>query len=229
MTVEPHRFDDGKGGHVSAVIASPDNSVVARAPLVILAHGAGNDMTHPLLSAVHEGLATHGYPCVKFNFPYTEQGRRTPDPEHVLETCYRSIVTAVRADARLRPSRLVIGGKSLGGRIASQIVAQGMPVDGLLFLGYPLHPPGNSEKLRIAHLTRITVPMLFFAGTRDPLCTLDRLRQTIRRLAAPATLHVIADGDHSFSVRKQSGRTQGEVYAEIVAVSVTWLRNTLAG
>ncbi|MEW6296909.1 MAG: alpha/beta family hydrolase [Thermodesulfobacteriota bacterium] len=229
MTVEPHRFDDGKGGRVSAVIAYPDRFAAGRAPVVILAHGAGNDMTNPLLSAVHEGLATHGYPCVKFNFPYTEQGRRAPDSQQVLETCYRSIVAAVRADARLRPPRLVIGGKSLGGRIASQIVAQGMQVDGLLFLGYPLHPPGKPEKLRIAHLTRITVPMLFFAGTRDPLCTLDLLRQTVQQLTAPTTLHVIEDGDHSFTVRKRTGRTQGEVYEEVVTASVAWLRSNLAG
>lgn len=229
MTLEPRCFDDGKGGRVSAVIAYPDGCVGDRVPVVILAHGAGNDMTHPLLSAVHEGLATRGYPCVKFNFPYTEQGRRAPDPEDVLETCYRSIVAAVRSDARLGASRLVIGGKSLGGRIAAQIVAAGTRVDGLLFLGYPLHPPGKPEKLRTAPLTRIPVPMLFFAGTRDPLCTLDLLRQTIRQLAAPTTLHVIEDGDHSFAVRKRTGRPQGEVYQEIVAASVTWLRSALAG
>ncbi|MCS6924344.1 MAG: dienelactone hydrolase family protein [Candidatus Binatia bacterium] len=229
MTLESRRFDDGKGGYVSAVIAYPDGFVAGRAPLVILAHGAGNDMTHPLLSAVHEGLAMHGYPCIKFNFPYTEQGRRAPDPEHALETCYRSIVAAVRAEARLRPSGIVIGGKSLGGRIASQLVAQGTPVDGLLFLGYPLHPPGKPEQVRIAHLTRIQVPMLFFAGTRDPFCTLDLLRQTMQKLTAPTTLHVIADGDHSFAIRKRTGRTQREVYEEIVTASAAWLRRTLTG
>src|SRR6266511_2754010 len=185
LQVETRRFEDGSGGTVSAVIAYPEGFTAGRVPGVILAHGAGNDMTNPLLVAVHEGLARHGYLSIKFNFPYTEQGRRAPDPAPGLEACYQSVIAAVRTDEALQPPQLVIGGKSLGGRIASQLAAQGVAVDGVLLLGYPLHPPGKPEKLRVEHLARITVPMLFFAGIRDPLCTLELLRQTLKQLVAP--------------------------------------------
>ena len=227
LQVETRQFADGHGGTVSAVVAYPEGFTAGRVPGVILAHGAGNDMTNPFLVAVHEGLARHGYLSVRFNFPYTEQGRRAPNPAPVLEACYRSILAAVRADKGLRPSQLVIGGKSLGGRIASQLAAQGVTVEGVLLLGYPLHPPGRPEKLRTEHLTRISVPMLFFAGTRDPLCTLELLRQTLKRLFVPVKLHVIAEGDHSFVVPKRSGRTQEDVYEEIITVSSAWIREHL--
>jgi len=227
LRVETRQLEDGSGGTVSAVVAYPQGFTVGRVPGVILAHGAGNDMTNPLLGAVHEGLARHGYLSVKFNFPYTEQGRRAPNPAPVLEACYRSVIAAVRADEGLRPSQLVIGGKSLGGRIASQLAAQGVTVDGVLLLGYPLHPPGKPEKLRTEHLTRITVPMLFFAGTRDPLCTLDLLRQTLKRLVVPVKLQIIAEGDHSFVVPKRTGRTREDIYEEIITVSSAWMRENL--
>jgi len=224
---ETRRLEDGRGGTVSAAIAYPDGFTAGRVPGVILAHGAGNDMTQPLLVAVHEGLARHGYLSVTFNFPYTEQGRRAPDPAPVLEACYRSVLAAVRTDKTLRPPRVVIGGKSLGGRIASHLAAQGEAIDGVLLLGYPLHPPGKPEKLRAEHLPRITAPLLFFAGTRDSLCTLDLLRRTLKKLVAPVTLHVIAEGDHSFVVPKRTGRTQADVDEEIITASSTWLRANL--
>ncbi len=224
---ETRRLEDGRGGTVSAVIAYPDGFAAGRVPGVILAHGAGSDMTNPLLVAVHEGLGRQGYLSVTFNFPYTEQSRRAPDPAPVLEACYRSVMAAVRTDTALRLPHLVIGGKSLGGRIASQLAAQGEASDGVLLLGYPLHPPGKPEKLRVEHLTRITVPMLFFAGTRDPLCTLALLRQTLKKLVVPVTVHVIAEGDHSFGVPKRTGRTQEDVYEEIITASSTWIRETL--
>ncbi len=227
LRMETQRLEDGRGGTVSAVIAYPDGFTAGRVPGVILAHGAGNDMTNPLLVAVHAGLARHGYLSIIFNFPYTEQGRRAPDPAPVLEACYRSVIAAVRTDTALRPRQLVIGGKSLGGRIASQLAAQGVASDGVLLLGYPLHPPGKPEKLRAEHLTRITVPMLFFAGTRDSLCTLELLRQTLKQLVVPVTVHVIADGDHSFVVPKRTGRTQEDVYEEIITASSTWIRENL--
>jgi len=212
---------------VTAVIAYPDGFTAGRVPGMILAHGAGNDMTHPLLVAVYEGLDRQGYLSITFNFPYTEQGRRTPDPAPVLEACYRSVLAAVRTDTALRPPQLVIGGQSLGGRIATQLAAQGETSDGVLLLGYPLHPPGKPEKLRIEHLPRIPVPMLFFADTRDPLCTLALLCQTLKQLVVPATLHVIAEGDRSFVVPKRTGCTQADVYEEIITASGTWLRANL--
>ncbi len=213
-------FDIAKG-QVSGVITLPEAPHADA--VVVLAHGAGNDMTNPLLVAVADALAQHGFPTVRFNFPYKERGGRAPDPPAVLEACYRAVLEQVRSDRALDARRVVIGGKSMGGRMALHLAAAGEAVDGLLFLGYPLHPAGRPEQLRAAHLRRITAPMLFLAGTRDSLCRLDLLRGVLAGLPH-ATLHVVDDGDHSFAVRKRSGRDQAVVRDEIVQASVAWLR-----
>jgi predicted alpha/beta-hydrolase family hydrolase len=222
MALERRQIPIGGREHVSAIVARPEPMPVAPT-VVILAHGAGNDMTNQFLSAVHEGLAARGAVSVKFNFPYTEAGRRAPDRAPVLEECYRHVVAAFRNDPQLVPHRIVIGGKSLGGRMASHLAAQGEAVAGLIFLGYPLHPPGKEDRLRVAHLPKIRVPMLFFTGTRDPLCRLDLLQQTLTQLHAPATLHVIDGGDHSFNVPKRMQRATRDVWDEIIRVSGEWL------
>ncbi len=222
MALERREIPIAGGESVSAVIARPDTHPSSRT-VVILAHGAGNDMRNPLLSAVHEGLAASGFVCVKFNFPYAQAGRRAPDRAPVLEDCYRHVIGALRRELGAENRPIVIGGKSMGGRMASHLAAQGEDVAGLLFLGYPLHPPGKVDQLRVAHLPKIRVPMLFFAGTRDPLCRLDLLQDTIKQLRVPALLHVIEGGDHSFAVPKRTGRDAQAVRAEIVRVSVEWL------
>jgi predicted alpha/beta-hydrolase family hydrolase len=221
MRLKKRMFDCG-GGRVSAVTALPSSPAGGTA--VILAHGAGNDMTSPFLSAVHEGLAQRGYAAVKFNFPYKERGGKAPDPAPVLEKCWLKVIDAVRSDAEIGARRIVIGGKSMGGRMASHVAAQGADVAGLVFLGYPLHPPGRTDKLRVAHLARIEAPMLFFAGTRDPLCNLDLLEATITELAAPVTLHVIDGGDHSFKLLKSMQRGDAEVLEEIIDATTKWLK-----
>jgi uncharacterized protein len=228
MVYDRRQIAIGDNRTVSAVIAharepahggpAPEVSTA-----VILAHGAGSDMNAPLLSAVHTGLATRGYVAVKFNFPYTERGGRAPDPAPVLEACYARVIEAIRHDPQIAPRRLVIGGKSLGGRMASHLAAKGEDVAGLIFLGYPLHPAGKPERLRVAHLDQIQSPMLFFAGTRDPLCNLDLLTETIRRLPARVTLHVIEGADHSFKLPKRLGRDPSAVWEEIIATSADWL------
>jgi predicted alpha/beta-hydrolase family hydrolase len=228
MTLRKCSFDLGGGRKVSGVLALPGSGPAADTA-VILAHGAGNDMTNPLLSAVHTGIAMHGYPTVKFNFPYKERGGRAPDPAPVLEACWRNVLEAVRGDAEIGARRIVIGGKSMGGRMASHVAAQGADVAGLVFLGYPLHPPGKSQQLRAAHLPKIKVPMLFFAGTRDPLCSLDLLKKTLAKLEAPVTLHVIEGGDHSFKVLKSMKRSEADVCDELVGVTAQWLKNNIAG
>lgn len=222
MILERRQIEIGGGELVSAVVAHPEPRP-ASSTVVVLAHGAGNDMSAPFLSAVHEGLAAQGYVSVKFNFPYTEAGRRAPDRAPVLEDCYRHVVAALRADPHLAPGRMVIGGKSMGGRMASHLAAQGEALAGLLLLGYPLHPPGKTERLRVAHLPKIHVPMLFFAGTRDPLCRLDLLQRTLAELRAPVVLHVIDGGDHSFAVPKAMRRPAHDVWEEIIRVSAEWL------
>lgn len=213
---------DDSGASVAAEIARPYDSRPDRGTVVILAHGAGTDMSNPLLSAVHLGLAERGLAAVKFNFPYTECGRRAPDRMPVLEACYRRVVDAVRAE--LRPARLVLGGKSMGGRVASHLAAQGVPCDGLAFLGYPLHPAGLPEKLRTAHLAAIRVPMLFLAGTRDRLCDLSLLRRAIAGLRGPVEVVVIEDADHSFAVPKRARRAS-PVEAELVCACARWIEN----
>ena len=223
MRLEPRQVPIGGGLHVSAVVAWPAGHVAAHHPVVILAHGAGTDMHAPFLSAVHVGLATRGYPAVKFNFPYTEQRRRAPDRAPVLEACYHHVLAAVRADPRLAGRPIVIGGKSLGGRIASHLAAHGADVAGVLLLGYPLHPAGKPDQLRTAHLGDIRVPMLFVAGTRDALCTLSLLQRALAGLAAPTTVHIVDGGDHSFDVPKRMGREARSVWEEIVSVTATWI------
>ena len=208
---------------MSGVAALPD---AHDGTVVVLAHGAGSDMSTPLLVAVADALSERGFPTVRFNFPYTERGGRRPDPAPVLEACYRAVLAQVRADRELSPRRLVFGGKSMGGRMASHLAAAGEAVDGLLFLGYPLHPAGKPDRLRVAHLARISVPMLFLTGTRDALCRLDLLRAAVAPLPH-ATVHVIDDGDHSFAVRRSSGRDAAAVRAELVEASVAWLRQAV--
>ncbi len=190
---------------------------------IVLAHGAGAGMDHPFITFVHQRLAEHGLLSVKFNFPYMEAGRRAPDRAPLLMATWRAVATAVREDRELAPERLFLTGKSMGGRMASLIAAEGEPCAGLIFLGYPLHPPGKPEKLRAEHLARIACPMLFIQGERDRLCDLTTLRRVLAGLSTPVTLHVIPGGDHSFKVPKRTGRSEAEVWAEIVAVMAAWV------
>ncbi len=224
MTADRRQIPIGDGKVVSAVVLHPRTPAPGPLTAVVLAHGAGNDMNTPFLSAVQEGLAARGYVAVKFNFPYKERGGRAPDPPAVLQACYRRVIAAVRSDPEMPPQRIVIGGKSLGGRMASHVAAQGEDVAGLIFLGYPLHPARKTDQLRVAHLESIRVPMLFFAGTRDPLCNLELLRPTLKRLPSATTLHVIDGGDHSFVVPKALRREPAAIWNEIVEVSAQWLQ-----
>jgi hypothetical protein len=228
MTLQHRRIVLDDGESVSAVVAYPEGFKTGRATAVILAHGAGSDMHAPFMSAIHAGLAARGSVTVKFNFPYKERGNRVPDRAPVLEACYRRVLEAVCQDPDIAPPRVVIGGKSLGGRMASHLAAQGAEVAGVLLHGYPLHPAGKPEQLRVAHLDKIRVPMLFFAGTRDALCTLDRLRQTITRLPASVDLHIIEGGDHSFKVPKSMHREPAAVWDEIITTSADWLARLAA-
>jgi predicted alpha/beta-hydrolase family hydrolase len=212
---------------VRAAIALPATFTPGVTPAVILAHGAGSDMDAPFLSAVHIGLAKHGFVAVKFNFPYKERGSRLPDPAPVLVETFARVLDTIRTAPGLTPPRIVVGGKSLGGRMASLLAVAEAEIAGLLFLGYPLHPAGQPERLRTAHLTQIRVPMLFFAGTRDPLCRLDLLRQATGRLDAAVTVHVIDGADHSFALPKRAARPAEEVWNEIVSESVRWLRTVM--
>lgn len=207
---------------VSSVWTVPDGYQAQSGRAVILAHGAGNDMDSPFLKTVHNGLARRGLLAVRFNFPYTEQGRKPPDRAPVLEATWKAVIKAVREDAKLSPQHLFTGGKSMGGRMASHVAAAGERCSGVVFLGYPLHPPGRTDKLRTGHLARIIVPMLFIEGTRDPFCDLSLLRRALKPLKVPTTVHVIEGGDHSFRVPKAMGRRENEVFEELIEVIDGW-------
>ncbi len=208
----------------TSIWAIPD--AYNRKDAIILAHGAGSDMHHPFISYVHQHLAECGLLSVKFNFPYKDRGRKAPDRMPVLLATWSRIVTAVREDLEFSPQRLFLSGKSMGGRAASMLAAENVSCDGLIFLGYPLHPPGKPDKMRSEHLGAIVCPMLFIQGTRDRLCDLDRLRIALDRLKVPVSLHVIEGGDHSFKVPKRLGRSEEEVWQEIVEVICNWVNES---
>ena len=203
------------------------------APVLILAHGAGADQSSGFMVHVATALAARGVDTVTFNFLYTEQGRRVPDKNDKLESCWRAVIAAVRSRTQAEEEagrKLVIGGKSMGGRIASQIAASQVAtagedgIAGLVFLGYPLHPPGRPDKLRSEHLGRIRAPMLFVQGSRDAFGTPDELRPHMKLLKAPADLVVIEGGDHSFKVPKKAAMSQAEVDAFVLDEVERWLK-----
>lgn len=205
---------------VSGVTVSA--SAYGRGPVVlVLGHGAGGSRRTPFLTRVAEAIAASGRGVVLYNFPYTEAGRRMPDAAELLEAATRAAGEAAR-DA-LGAQRLVHGGKSMGGRIASQVVAQGAPADGLVFLGYPLHAPGRPQTLRDRHLPQITAPMLFLQGTRDAFARWDLIEGVCQRLGDRASLQRLEGADHSFGVLKRSGRTSAEVERELIASLLNWL------
>ncbi len=190
--------------------------------VMIFAHGAGTDMHNPFIAFFHEAMAEKGMLSIKFNFPYKELGRKAPDRSPKLEQTWQSVLQAVHRQTDYPPKRVFAAGKSMGGRIASLVASRGEPLDGLVFLGYPLHPPKKFEKLRAAHLKEIRCPMLFIQGTRDTLCDLELLRKALEPLNALSTLRIIEGGDHSFKVLKRHGRTEVEVWQEIVDTILVW-------
>lgn len=209
---------------------------------IILGHGAGAGQLHPFMVLFANGLAERGFDVLTFNFIYMEQRRHVPDPKAKLEICYTAVIEAAGAHKKLKDNRLVIGGKSMGGRIASQVaVLEGADssalssaatigrapdkIAALVFLGYPLHPPGRPDKLRDAHLPDIKAPMLFIQGSRDAFGTADELRATIKTHHLPATLHVIEGGDHSLKVPKSAGIPQEQIYQDTLDEISRWVRS----
>ena len=182
-------------------------------------------MREELLSAIHRGLAERGFLTLKFNFPYSETGRKSPDAQPRLEECYRRAYSFFLDHPKYSPQRLFVGGKSMGGRIASNLVAGGLPAAGLIFLGYPLHPAGKPDKLKAEHLRRIPRPMLFLSGSKDRLCTIPLLKDALEQVPAPTRLHVVADGDHSFHVPKAFGRSEEQIQEELTEAITSWIKD----
>jgi uncharacterized protein len=218
---EPIRVDVTPSEHVTA-IAYPAAARNRAGISLILAHGAGANQSSAFMVQFASALAARGIDAVTFNFLYSEQRKRVPDRNDKLEACWRKVIETF-AEKRKQGGKLFIGGRSMGGRIASQVAAAGADVAGLVLLGYPLHPPGQPEKLRTKHLPAIKVPMLFVQGSRDAFGTPDELRPVLERLAAPVDLCVVEGGDHSYKVPKKL-MPQDQVFEFVLDEVDRWLR-----
>ena len=220
VSSDPATITVGDGGpRVSGLLMRPPGARW----LYVLAHGAGAGMRHPFLEAIAQRLAERDIATLRYQFPYMEQRARRPDPPALAAAAVRA---AVMEAARAAPGLpLVAGGKSFGGRMTSTAQAsEPLPaVRGLVFLGFPLHPPGRLGNERAEHLARVQVPMLFLQGTRDDFADLKLLRPVVKRLGTRATLHLVDGGDHSFRVLKRSGRTDADVMGELVGAIVEWM------
>jgi len=210
---------DGKF-EVSAVVVRSDKANW----MLVLGHGAGAGMHHPFMRALAEELAKVGVATLRYQFPYMEERRKAPDKPAVLTA---TVAAAVQAAAKAAPDlSLLAGGKSMGGRMTSQAAAEGIlpGVRGLVFFGFPLHPPKQPGTKRAEHLANVTVPMLFLQGTRDDLADLKLLKPICKKLGKLTTLHVIETADHSFRVLKKSGRGDEEVLRELAETTAEWAK-----
>jgi uncharacterized protein len=210
-----------RGGETSIVYGLP-SKISNPSTCLIIAHGAGGPMHTPFIRYFHTELAKRGFLTVKFNFPYMEARRRVPDRREILEESYRTIVDQA-TNGEHKPDRIFIGGKSMGGRIASQIAANGVDVNGLFFLGYPLHPIGKTDQLRDEHLYRIKKRMLFLSGTRDSFARRDLLEKVVSKIGSNAQIHWIQDGDHSFKTPDAKAGSTDSLQEALVSL-VDWLQ-----
>ena len=223
MIEEAGRLPVDEVGEVSCLTLEPPDPFA----VLVLAHGAGAGMSHPFMQALAEALASHGVATVRYQFPYTDRGSRRPDAPPVL----LATVKAAVADAGRRfPSLpLFAGGKSMGGRMSSQAASGGLPVQGLVFFGFPLHPAGRPGTARAAHLERVKVPMLFLQGGRDRLADLGLLTPIVQGLGSAVTMEVFLEADHGFQVLQRSGRTEGEVLEDLARSAAGWMTRVAAG
>jgi predicted alpha/beta-hydrolase family hydrolase len=213
--------------HLVNTAAGPTHAAIDAAAsgdtrtVFICAHGAGGHMDDGALAALSGALTPLGLTVVRFNFPYREQKSGRPDPMPRLIACLTGVVEFVRG--RLDVERVIVGGRSMGGRAASMFAAEGGACDGVLLMAYPLHPPGRPRDLRVSHLSRIPVPVLCFNGTRDPFCGRALMEAAVGPLAPRWTMHWLEGADHSFHVLKRSGRTDRDVLDEVAAVTGGWI------
>jgi uncharacterized protein len=210
-----------RAGSTALTVYEPAGRPIAA---LVLAHGAGAGRQSRFMVQVAHAMMQRGLVVITFDFPYVVAGRRVPDKAPVLEGSWRTTLTEVRGRSEISDLPLFIGGKSMGGRMASHVAAQGEAgIDGLVFLGYPLHPPGRPQQRRDAHLFSIREPMLFVQGERDQFGTSEEIRTLLSRLNAQRSLHEIAGADHSFAVARSSGRSAESVCEEIAGVVEAWV------
>jgi len=218
MKKENHTLIVNEKASVSSVWLFPEHFQNA----LIIAHGAGNDMNSPFISYLHEKIAEQNILTIKFNFPYMEQGRKAPDRAPVLEATWEKIFSVVWEKTDLSAEQIFLSGKSMGGRYASMLAAK-QNCAGVVLFGYPLHAPGKPDKLRDKHFSSIRRPLLFFQGTRDSLCQLDKLQQCLKVLTPMPKLHIIEAGNHSFKTSKSLNRSEESVWQELVQTTTDWI------
>jgi predicted alpha/beta-hydrolase family hydrolase len=213
------QFAVAGAGEVSALLLKPQQAHY----VLVLAHGAGAGMRHRFLESLAAELAEAGVATFRYQFPYMEQGRRSPDrPDKLTATVKAAVAAAAKAMPGLP---LFAGGKSMGGRMTSQAAALGLlpEIKGIVFFGFPLHPPKQPGTKRADHLAKVEVPQLFLQGTRDALADLALMRSVCAELGARATLQIIATADHSFHVLKSSGKTDSEVLRGLALTASQWM------
>jgi predicted alpha/beta-hydrolase family hydrolase len=190
--------------------------------LFVFAHGAGGGQKHSFMVNAAQGLAARGIDVVTFDFPYMHAKRGAPDKAPLLESCFRSVIAAAQGQKGLAKHRLFIGGKSMGGRMATHLGAQEVAgIAGIVVLGYPLHPPGAPEKLRVAHLPSIAVPLLIVQGEKDAFGNPAEFAPHLKTMKAPVELHAIAGADHSLTVRSKKG---AEIFEGILTFVAEWMK-----
>jgi len=199
-----------------------DPATTKEVAVFLCAHGAGGSMSDKSTLAAARAMRSAGLGVVRFNFLYRERGSGGPDKMPKLTACFEAVVA--RAREEIEPQKLIIGGRSMGGRAASMLASEGFAADGVLLLAYPLHPPGQTDKLRDAHLSSITMPVLCFNGTRDTFCEPALMKSVVKRLKSNWTMHWLEGADHGFHVPKSAGRTDGEVLDEVAEATRPWLR-----
>ncbi len=208
------------GNETTSAIYDPAPNGEA-SPVFVCAHGAGGNMADRAMVTVTRALGSRGLSIVRFNFLYKEKRSSRPDPMPKLKDTTAAVVA--RARAELDPKTLIIGGRSMGGRAASMLAADGFDCSGLLLLAYPLHPPGKPDQLRDAHLPSIRVPVLCVNGTRDPFCTPELMKGVLERVTARWEMLWLDGADHSFHVPKSSGKTDAQVMTEVADAAERWV------
>jgi len=225
ITEETVSIPLGNGETISGILSLPAADAKRNGTEVfIIAHGQGNGMTHPLLDIFAKDLAAAGFITLRFNFLYREKGEKTTDKKDVLYLAWQSAVRFIEHESGLNPDRIFVMGKSLGAKVAALMTSEGLlEPAGLIFLGYPLHPMEEPEKVKADHFEKITAPMLFFAGTRDPYCYLPPLKKIFAmNLNANSRLEIVEGGDHSFEVPKAFYLPTDEIYRHMVKKTLQW-------
>ena len=209
------------GKETTSAIYDPGTGDVIADTVFVCAHGAGGNKLDGSMQKKAKALTSRGVNLVRFNFLYKERKSGRPDAMPKLIDCFTAVVDRVRSE--LGPKKVIIGGRSMGGRVASMMAADGFDCDALLLYAYPLHPPGQLEKLRVAHLPSIKVPVLCFSGTRDAFCTRDLMEKALESVTTRWQMEWVESADHSFHVPKSSGRNDAQVMDEIASTSADWI------